>query len=76
MRSAAEIQREIEEISTALSQIRKGGQSWTISSGAGSGTSRTVTMADYKTLAAERSALYQELAQTQRGQARRIGIGW
>ena len=58
----AEILAEIASINTALEHIRKGGQEYTITSATGAGTSRTVTMADYKTLAEERDKLYRKLA--------------
>jgi hypothetical protein len=58
----AEILAEIASINTALEHIRKGGQSYTITSASGAGTSRTVTMADYKMLSEERDKLYRQLA--------------
>ena len=76
MRTAAEIQAEIDDITTALSFIRKGGQSFTITSGSGAGTGRTVTMADYKTLMMQRQELYRELAHIQNGSVRKIRAGW
>ena len=75
MRSPVHIQNEIDDISAALSHIRRGGQSFTISSGAG-GTSRTVTMADYNTLVKQRDDLYTELAQVRGGSTRSIRAGW
>jgi len=58
----AEILAEIASINTALEHIRKGGQEYTITSATGAGTSRTVTMADYKMLSEERDKLYRKLA--------------
>ena len=58
----AEILAEIASINTALDHIRKGGQEYTITSATGAGTSRTVTMADYKMLSEERDKLYRQLA--------------
>lgn len=75
-RTAIEIQAEIDEINTALSYIRTAGQSYTITSGSGSGTSRTVTMADYKTLKEERNDLYAELDRVNRGSTRTIRAAW
>lgn len=57
----AEILAEIASINTALEHIRKGGQEYTITSATGAGTSRTVTMADYKMLSEERDKLYRKL---------------
>ncbi len=56
----AEILAEIASINTALDHIRKGGQEYTITSATGAGTSRTVTMADYKMLSEERDKLYRQ----------------
>jgi len=50
-------QEELEEIKKAMSQIRKAGQSYTIITASGAGTSRTVTMADYKDLLQEKKEL-------------------
>jgi len=75
-RTAAVIQAEIDEITTALSQIRVAGQSYEITSGSGAGTKRVVTMADYDTLKAHRSDLITELAEVNETRVRRIRAAW
>jgi hypothetical protein len=75
-RTAAVIQAEIDEITLALSNIRKGGQAFEITSGSGAGTKRVVTMADYDTLVAHRSELYGELAEVNQTRAKRIRAAW
>lgn len=75
-RTAAVIQAEIDEITTALSNIRLAGQSYEITSGSGAGTKRVVTMADYDTLKKHRSDLQAELAELNKTRSVRIGIGW
>lgn len=72
----AEIAAEIAEISAALSHIRKGGQSYTITSASGAGTSRTVTMADYDKLLNHRRNLQMQLDSINGRRAVRIGAGW
>jgi len=75
MATKASILAEIAEIDTALSHIRKGGQSYTINSGP-SGTSRTVTMADYDTLKAHRDELKQQYNELNETRAFRVRSGW
>jgi len=75
-RTAVEIQLEIDEISTALSQIRLAGQSYEITSGSGAGTKRVVTMADYNDLKKHRSDLMAELAEVNSTRAVRIRPAW
>ena len=75
-RTAAEIQAEITQITTALSQIMVAGQSYEITSGSGAGTKRVVTMADYDTLEKHRNDLYAELAEVNGTRAKRIRAGW
>lgn len=72
----AAIQAEIAEINTVLSHIRKAGQSYTITSASGAGTSRTVTMADYNTLVAARNDLQNQLNSAAGNRATQIGLGW
>ena len=72
----AEILAEIASINTALEHIRKGGQEYTITSASGAGTSRTVTMADYKTLSKERDSLYRALASLEGTYGYRMRPGW
>lgn len=75
-RTAAVIQAEIDQITTALSQIMVAGQSYEITSGSGAGTKRVVTMADYDKLKKARSDLYSELDEVNKIRAKRIGAGW
>lgn len=75
-RTAAVIQAEIDQITTALTHIVVAGQSYEITSGSGAGTKRVVTMADYDTLVKHRSTLYGELAEVNGTRAKRIGAGW
>ena len=75
-RTAAVIQAEIDQITTALSQIILAGQSYEITSGSGAGTKRVVTMSDYDTLKKHRSDLYAELAEVNQTRSIRIGVGW
>ena len=75
-RTASVIQAEIDQITTALSQIVLAGQSYEITSGSGAGTKRVVTMADYDTLKKHRSDLYAELAEVNQTRSIRIGVGW
>jgi len=56
-----ELKAEIAEINTALSQIRKGGQSYMIMTASGGGTQRSATMADYERLKNHRDDLQREL---------------
>lgn len=76
MATAASIAAEIAEIDTALSVIRKGGQSYTIMSAAGSGTTRTVTNADYKELVRHRNELQAQLDEINGTRAIRLRAGW
>lgn len=72
----ATIQLEIIEINTALSHIRKGGQSYTITSASGAGTSRTVTMANYDSLVTQRNDLQRQLDGATGKRAFRAGCAW
>ena len=72
----AEILAEIASINTALEHIRKGGQEYTITSASGAGTSRTVTMADYKMLSEERDKLYRKLAAVKGNSGYRMRPMW
>jgi len=74
-KTAAEIQAEILEIDTALSFIRSGGQSYIITSGS-SGTSRTVTNADYTMLVEHRNDLAMQLRTLQGKRAFRVRPCW
>jgi len=75
-RTAVEIQAEIDEITTALSNIRLAGQSYQITSGSGAGTSRTVTMVDYDKLKKDRSDLIMELSELNETRTVRIRPAW
>jgi len=74
-KTAAEIQTEIAEIETALSFIRTGGQSYTLTAGPG-GTTRTVTNADYSMLVKHRNDLYSQLRTLEGKRAVRMRAGW
>ena len=74
-RTAEEIQDEIDEINVALSFIRKAGQSYVINAGA-SGTSRTVTNADYENLRIHRDDLKRELDTVNGDSTIIIRAGW
>jgi hypothetical protein len=67
---------EIAEINTALSQIRKAGQSYMIMSASGAGTNRTMTMADYQKLVDHRNDLQRQLNTLSGNAATRIRAGW
>jgi prefoldin subunit 5 len=71
-----ELESEIAEITTALTHIRKGGQSYEITSASGSGTKRVVTMADYNALNSHRDKLRAELAALNNTRAVRVGASW
>jgi len=69
----AQIELEIAEITTALSHIRKAGQSYTINTG---GSTRTVSMADYKALITDRQNLRCQLAEVQGSGGLVMGASW
>ena len=71
-----EILAEIASINAALDHIRKGGQEYTITSATGAGTSRTVTLADYKMLSEERDKLYRQLASVKGNSGYRMRPMW
>jgi len=71
-----EIETEIAEINTALSNIRKAGQSFMIMSASGAGTQRTVTQADYDKLKQHKTELQQELNSLQGRKGFRVGASW
>ena len=75
-RAAAVIQAEIDEITTALSNIRKGGQSFEVTSGSAAGTKRVVTMADYDILVTHRAQLQAELNEVNNVKSFRMRVGW
>lgn len=66
---------ELEEVKKALTNIRNGGQSYTINAGTG-GTSRTVTQADYNTLNDHRIQLEREIAALEKRCAVRVRPRW
>jgi hypothetical protein len=70
-----ELQTELTEVKTAISFILKGGQSYTISSGAG-GSSRTVTMGNLAELNKMKSELEMRIANLQGRSAFKMRPGW
>jgi hypothetical protein len=67
---------EIAELTVAISHIRKGGQSYEITSAAGAGTKRVVTFADYQTLINEKKQLNSELAALNGTRGAVLTPGW
>lgn len=70
-----ELRADLVEIKAALTAIRKGGQSYTISS-LSSGSSRTITNADYSTLLEEKRAIEGQIASLESRRAMRVRPGW
>jgi len=70
-----ELQTELTEVKTAISFILKGGQSYTISSGAG-GSSRTVTMGNLAELNKMEAQLEMRIANLQGRSAFKMKCGW
>jgi hypothetical protein len=70
------LESEIAELTIAITVIRKGGQSYEITTAAGAGTKRVVTMADYNSLVAEREKLQASLAALSTGRSLRLTAGW
>jgi len=70
-----ELQTELTEVKTAISFILKGGQSYTISSGAG-GSSRTVTMGNLAELNKMKSNLEMRIGNLQGHTAFKMRSGW
>jgi hypothetical protein len=75
MATLAELQTELAEIKQAITNIRLGGQSYTITSGTG-GNSRTVTQADYNSLIADKNRLEAQIANMQNRRAVKFRAGW
>jgi len=71
--TAAQIQAEIDELTTAISQIRIAGQSYTINSGS---STRTVTMADYDKLVRDRRDLQLQLDELNGTAGMTLTAGW
>lgn len=71
-----ELQTEIAEINTTLSNMRKAGQSYTIMTSAGGGSQRSTVMVTYKDLVADRKDLRSELKTLQGEDAFRMRPGW
>jgi len=71
--TAEQIQTEIDQITTALSQIRIAGQSYTISTAS---STRTVTMADYDKLKQERRELILQLEELNGTAGMTLTAGW
>ena len=68
-----EIQAEIDELTIAISMVRRTGQAYTISTGGGS---RTVTLANYDSLIQERKDLQAKLAAESGTLGCSIRAGW
>ena len=75
MATLAELTAELAEIKAAKKAVRIGGQSYTINSGSG-GTSRTVTMADYKQLTIDQNVLEAKISMKNNTRATIIRPGW
>lgn len=75
MATLTELQAELTEIQDAISFILKGGQSYTISSGAG-GSSRTVTMANLAELRKYKTDIETRIANLQGRSAFVMRTGW
>ena len=75
MATLIELQTELTEVKTAISFILKGGQSYTISSGAG-GSSRTVTMGNLAELNKMKTNLETRIGNLQGNTAFKIKCGW
>lgn len=75
MATLIELQAELTEVKAAISFILRGGQSYTINSGAG-GSSRTVTMANLSELRKMKTDLETRIKNLQGGTAFRMKSGW
>jgi hypothetical protein len=75
MATLAELQLELTEIKQAISNILKGGQSYTINAGQG-GSSRTVTQADYAQLITDKIRIESQIANLNGGRGFRMRPGW
>ena len=75
MATLIELQTELTEVKTAISFILKGGQSYTISSGAG-GSSRTVTMGNLTELNKMKTNLETRIGNLQGNTAFKMSCGW
>ena len=74
--SIAALELEIANLTIAINNVRVAGQSWEITSAAGSGTKRVVTFADYATLVKERKELQASLSALNETRGVRLGAGW
>jgi hypothetical protein len=74
--TSTEINAELVILNTAINHILKGGQSYTITSASGAGTSRMVTMANLPELYKRKNALQAQLDSMNGNRATRIGLGW
>ncbi len=72
----AEINAELTILNKAINDILKAGQSYMITSGAGAGTSRQVTMANLPELYKRKNDLERMLDGSAGNRATRIGLGW
>ena len=75
MATLTELQAELVEIKQAISNILKGGQSYTINAGLG-GSSRTVTQADYSKLVEDKKRIEAEIANLSGARGFRMRPGW
>lgn len=75
MATLIELQAELTEVKAAISFVLRGGQSYTISSGAG-GSSRTVTMANLPELRKMQTDIERRINNLQGGSAFRMRPGW
>lgn len=75
MATLIELQAELTEVQAAISFILRGGQSYTINSGAG-GSSRTVNMANLSELRKMKTDLEQRIANLQGRSAFVMRTGW
>ena len=74
--TAEEIQLEIDDITTAISHLLKGGQNYSLMTMAGGGTQRSVTMVDYNKLIERKRELQCLLDSIDGTRAVRIRAGW
>jgi hypothetical protein len=66
----------ISALNTAIEAIEQAGQSYEITSGAGAGTKRVVTMPEYTSLVAERDKFEASLAALKSARSLRLTAGW
>ena len=69
----AALEIELSEINTAISLIRKGGQSYTIGTGS---SNRNVSQADYKTLIQEKREIQNQILELEGNAGIALSAGW